>query len=331
MELPAALRQAVDAALAGIAMTDLAGAAQTLSERYRAGARDGALHVGTDLAARAYLATRLPATYAAMSAVCEAVAQMRPDFAPRSLLDLGAGPGTAMWAAAQLWPLSEAVMIERSAAIRALGRTLAAAAPVATTAWEDCDLADGLTGRAPSDLVVIGYVLNELDPAAADRLVDRSWGVTGDSLVVVEPGTPAGWRRILRARERLLAAGGHIVAPCPHAAACPLAEPDWCHFSRRVARSRLHRLAKNADVPWEDEKFSYLVVGRRPGASAGSRVLAPPKAASGRVTLKLCRNDGTAAERLVTRREGAIYKAARRLGWGDAMQPGDSPADPRLS
>lgn len=328
MELPSVLRQAVDAALANISANDLAQAAQMLSDRYRGEIRDGALHIGNDLSARAYLATRLPATYAAISAACDAVAQMRPDFAPRSLLDIGAGPGTAMWAAAQLWPLSDAVMIERSTAIRALGKTLAASAPVEKTAWEDINLADGLSGRAPRDLVVIGYVLNELEPDAADRLIDRSWGVTGDILVVVEPGTPAGWRRILRARDRLLAAGGTIVAPCPHAAVCPLREPDWCHFSRRVARSRIHRLAKKADVPWEDEKFSYLAVGRRPGAFIQGRVIAPPRAASGRVTLKLCRDDRTAAERLVTRREGAIYRTARRLDWGDAM-PGEKAADAR--
>jgi ribosomal protein RSM22 (predicted rRNA methylase) len=331
MELPAVLRQAVDEALANISANDLARAAQMLSDRYRAEIRDGGLHIGNDLAARAYLATRLPATYAAISAACDAVAQMRPDFAPRSLLDIGAGPGTAMWAAAQLWPLSDAVMIERSAAIRALGKTLAASAPVEKTAWEDIDLANGLSGREPRDLVVIGYVLNELEPAAADRLIDRSWDIAGDMLVIVEPGTPAGWRRILRARDRLLAAGASIIAPCPHAAACPLQEPDWCHFSRRVARSRMHRLAKQADVPWEDEKFSYLAVARRSGLFIEGRVIAPTRAASGRVTLKLCRNDGSAAERLVTRREGAIYKAARRLGWGDAMPAGNSPADARLS
>jgi ribosomal protein RSM22 (predicted rRNA methylase) len=69
---------------------------------------------------------------------------------------------------------------------------------------------------------------------------------------VVEPGTPKGWQRILAARSRLIENGDHTIAPCPHRDACPISVPDWCHFSRRVARSRIHRRAKDADVPWDD-------------------------------------------------------------------------------
>jgi ribosomal protein RSM22 (predicted rRNA methylase) len=319
MELPAELRQVVDAALAGVPLTDLAAAAQTLSNRYRGEVRDGALHISDDLAARAYLAMRLPATFAAISAVFGAVAEMRPDFAPRSLLDIGAGPGTAMWAAAQIWPVADALLIERSGTIRSLGEEFAASASPKSIVWKDVDLAGRLPDGDRRELVVIGYVLNELPPEAADRVVGAAWAATSDMLVIVEPGTPAGWRRILRVREQLLSGGGHVVAPCPHAGACPLTEPDWCHFSRKVSRTRVHRLVKDAEVPWEDEKYIYVAVSRRPGAAIQGRVIAPPKMASGRVTLKICRRDGTAAGRLFTRREGEAYKAARRLDWGDAL------------
>jgi ribosomal protein RSM22 (predicted rRNA methylase) len=47
--------------------------------------------------------------------------------------------------------------------------------------------------------------------------------------------------------------------------------------------------------------------------------IAPPHGASGRVTLKLCRPDGTAGERLISRRDGAVFKAARRADWGDTL------------
>lgn len=319
MELPPALRHAVDQALAHVAARDLAAAARALSDRYRGEVRDGAMHIAGDLAARAYLATRLPATYAAVSAAFEAVAQARPDFAPRAMLDIGAGPGTALWAAAQIWPVEDAVLIEKSGAIRAWGERLAAQAPVARVAWREADIAAGLSPGEARDLVVIAYVLNELAPQAADRLIAESWAATADTLVVVEPGTPAGWARILRARNMLLAIGARPLAPCPHSFRCPLSAPDWCHFSKRVARARAHRLAKGADVPWEDEKYSYLAVSRRPGLAAAARVIGSPKAASGRVRLKLCRRDGAMAETLLTRRDGEAYRIARRLGWGDAL------------
>ena len=188
-------------------------------------------------------------------------------------------------------------------------------------AWRSHDVATALPDLAPRDLVTLAYVLDELDPAARDPLVDRLWSLTADTLLIVEPGTPAGWQRILRARDRLIAAGAHLVAPCPHASPCPLAPPDWCHFCRRVARSRLHLRVKDADVPWEDEKFVYIAASRHAGAAPQARVIAHPRASKGLVSLKLCQRDGTAADKVVTRRDGDAFKAARRADWGDAFMP----------
>ena len=324
MELPAALRQGVETLLEGVPLPALRQAAHALSGRYRAETRDGRPHMGSDLAARAYLATRLPATYAAVRAALEAAAGARPDFSPKTLLDIGAGPGTMLWAAAEQWPgLDEATLLEASEPVRQVGMTLAAAGPVAQARWLAGDATLGLEAMAPAELVTVAYVLDELAPAARPKLVARLWALTGGMLVIVEPGTPAGWRRILAARAQLVEAGGHLAAPCPHRGPCPLAAPDWCHFSQRLARSRLHRLVKDADLPWEDEKFSYLAVSRRPaapGAAVPARVLAPPRAGSGKVELKLCRPDGSAAAQLFSRRDGEMFRAARRCGWGDTLE-----------
>ncbi|MDJ1158676.1 small ribosomal subunit Rsm22 family protein [Chelatococcus sp. SYSU_G07232] len=322
MELPVALRQAVDRALDGVPVAELARAAERLSRRYRAELRDGRFHIDDDLAARAYLATRLPATFAAIRASLDAVAAARPDFAPHSLLDVGSGPGSALWATAACWPgIDDALLVEGSPAIRAWGEKLAAAATPSRIAWQEADIAADLPELAPRDLVTLAYVLDELAPEARGRLVDALWSRTAGVFVIVEPGTPAGSARMLALRDRLIAAGAHLIAPCPHAAACPLPEQDWCHFSRRVARSRLHRLAKAAEVPWEDEKFAYVAVSRRPPSAPPSqaRILAPPRSGSGRIDLKLCTQDGRIEERRLTRREGEVFRTARRLGWGDAL------------
>jgi ribosomal protein RSM22 (predicted rRNA methylase) len=320
MILPALLRQGVEEALEGVALADLSRASERLSRRYRAELRDGRLHLSDDMAARAYLATRLPATYAAIRAAFGAVADMRPDFEPGTVLDVGSGPGSALWAAHDCWPgIREAMLVEGSPAIRAWGERLAARAPLARIEWRAADITDGLPDLAPRELVSLAYVLDELAPEARGALIDRLWSLTADTLVIVEPGTPAGWERILEARSRLLAAGAHLIAPCPHVGACPLSAPDWCHFSRRVARSRLHRQAKGGEVPWEDEKYVYLAVSRHPGRPADGRVIAPPRSASGQIGLKLCRPDGGAGERVLSRRDGAAFKTARRLDWGDAV------------
>jgi ribosomal protein RSM22 (predicted rRNA methylase) len=320
MELPAPLRQGVERMLENVPLATLKQAAKTLSDRYRAELRDGRLHMAEDLAVKAYLATRLPATYAAIRASLDALSDAKPDFQPMNLLDVGAGPGTVLWATTDLWPdLEQAVLLEASAPVRKVGEALAGNAITTQTKWLAGDATIDLADLKPADLVTCAYVLDEIVPASLPKLINRLWQLTGDTLLIVEPGTPAGWQRILAVRRQLIEAGAHVLAPCPHQAPCPLAQPDWCHFSRRVARSRLHRLAKDADVPWEDEKFIYVVASREVPTSSQARVLAPPKSGSGKVLLKLCQDDGTVAERLFTKRDGADFKLARRLDWGDRL------------
>ena len=321
MELPAALREAVNRALDGVPASDLAQAASALSQRYRAETHDGRYHVSSDLAARAYLATRLPATFAAVRAAMALAAEIRPAFSPAALLDVGAGPGTALWAAAECWPdIASADMLEGSPAMRNWGETLAREVHLPQVAWHGGEAATELSKQSPHDLVTLAYVLSELSPDSQDKLVEKLWARTGDSLLIVEPGTPAGWSRILRARDIIIREGAHIVAPCPHALACPLTAPDWCDFARRVTRSRIHRLAKGAEMSWEDEKYIYIAVSRHAGGGAAGAHRCAPAAGSGKVTLKLCQQDGSSTQRLVTRREGEDYKIARRLEWGDALR-----------
>lgn len=321
MELPPLLRQAVDRALSDVALTDLAAAATALSQRYRKEGREGPAYIASESDALAYLTTRLPATYAAARASLAAIAEARPNYAPTTMLDIGAGPGTALWAAADCWPdLADAALVEACPIFRACGERLAAGARLPRITWRTADVAHASIASAPHDLVTIAYVLNELPSETRPRVLQQAWQATADTLVVVEPGTPAGWQRILAARRQLIEAGAHVIAPCPHSQVCPLVPPDWCHFVERVARSRLHRRAKGAEVPWEDEKFSYIAVSRQPAPSANAaRVIARPRKASGRVTLKLCRPDGSAGEQLFSRRDGELYKRAFRCDWGSLL------------
>ncbi|HEY9056664.1 MAG TPA: small ribosomal subunit Rsm22 family protein [Aurantimonas sp.] len=321
MQLPAALRQALDARLDRHALDDLRSAGERLSGRYRAEIRDGRRHLDGEPAVLAYLAARMPATFAAIRASLEQIVLRRPDFAPETLLDIGAGPGTALWAANDAFDsLREATLVEASAPALGVGQGLAQEGMAVATRWVRGDATADLAERAPADLVTLAYVLDELPPEARGALVLRLWQLTQDVLVIVEPGTPAGWQRILAAREQLLAEGAQLLAPCPHADDCPVAAPDWCHFAQRVARSRTHRLAKRGTVPYEDEKFAYLAVARRPAVPLTARVLASPRSGSGKVQLKICTSDGQMREQMVTKREGEMFRTARRLDWGDAME-----------
>ncbi|WP_274706813.1 small ribosomal subunit Rsm22 family protein [Allorhizobium sonneratiae] len=295
-------------------------ASERLTRRYRGEVRDGHLHIDSELAALAYLAARLPATYAAARAAMEMVHNVHPDFQPKSLIDLGSGPGTALFAAADCWPsLNTATMIEASDAIRRIGEGLSSALSLESN-WQKGDVLRQLAPLPAADLVTLAYVLDELPLDAVEKTALKLWQLTREALILIEPGTPAGWQRIVAARQVLLEAGAHIIAPCPHHAACPIIPPDWCHFSRRVQRSRLHRQVKQGEVPYEDEKYIFIAMSRQPvPAAPPPRILAPVKLSSGLARLKLCRLDGTAGETTITRRDGSLFKAARRADWGDGL------------
>lgn len=333
MELPGGLQGAAEQAAQGVGLAELGRAAEVLSGRYRQEVQDGAWHVSGDLAARAYVVTRLPATFAAVSAAMQEVVARRPDFAPATLLDVGSGPGTALWAAAETWPtLRQAALLEGSPHMREWGQRLGRGLALRQE-WHAADvrmglLKTGLPGTGTFELVTLAYVLNELTVPQRQQLISELWACTAGTLLIVEPGTTAGWQRILEARSQLLTAGAALLAPCPHAEACPVALPDWCHFSQRVARSSLHRRGKGAELGYEDEKFIYLAASRLPdesenGEAVLGRVLTPPATRSGLVQLKLCTAGGTLEHRTYSKRDGAAYRQARKLEWGDALEAAD--------
>lgn len=320
-DLPPALRAAIDRELAGASRRDLAERTAATTAAYRAGRTSAAAIKGRD-DALAYALARLPATYAAVAAVLAEAQRMAPDFAPASLLDAGSGPGGGSWAAAEAWPsLARIAWLDASAPFLDLAARLAAEGPP-TLRHADTRRGDLTAGGFPrAELVLASYALAEIAPAAQAQVATSLWEACEGVLALVEPGTPAGYARILAARDGLIAAGARILAPCPHQAACPLTAPDWCHFSVRLSRSRDHRLAKGAEVNFEDEKFAYLLAARPHlvAETPSPRVLYRPKVGKPGIDLKLCTETGALEHRFVARRDKPAYARARRLDWGDAL------------
>ncbi|OYX83732.1 MAG: hypothetical protein B7Y75_05125 [Azorhizobium sp. 35-67-5] len=181
-----------------------------------------------------------------------------------------------------------------------------------------------IAGAPPSDLVIASYVINELDDGPRARLVASMWDKTEDVLLIVEPGTPAGFARIVATRAQLIAKGAHVIAPCPHDGACPMMPPDWCHFSQRLRRSRAHKHLKGAELPFEDERFSYVALSRTPAAEHPSRVLSQPAITKIAVTAKLCTTNGIKTA-VAPHRHKISYARSRKWNWGDAVA--DLPAE----
>ncbi|MER7717139.1 small ribosomal subunit Rsm22 family protein [Streptomyces flaveolus] len=270
----------------------------------------------------AYAAYRMPATFAAVRSALTAFADAVPGWAPASHVDVGGGTGAATWAVSDTWGGDRPVtVLDWAEPALALGKEIAATHPaLRDTRWQRTRIGAALTVES-TDLVTVSYVLNELTPADRAALVDAAAGAAR-AVVIVEAGTPDGYARVIEARTRLIAAGFHVAAPCPHSAACPIVPgTDWCHFAARVSRSSLHRQVKGGSLAYEDEKFSYVAATRLPVAPAPSRVVRRPQIRKGQVLLDLCETDEQLRRRTVTKRHGDLYKAARDADWGDPWPP----------
>jgi ribosomal protein RSM22 (predicted rRNA methylase) len=334
MQFPPALTLALEALLEGVPRKDLAAAAQKMSAGYRQG--ETSRPITTPLQATAYAVARMPATFAACAAVFARLAEVMPGFAPQSLLDVGAGTGAASWAAVTEWPkIASVIMLDRNPALAALARRLVG--PQAGSLANAEILAGDLGAEKRflnlengADLVVASYMLAELPQDQAASVARHLWQAACGALALIEPGTPDGFARIRSARAALIEAGAHVAVPCTHDRDCPLRsvgkadsgsvsasgkQNDWCHFSQRLARSRDHMLLKDATVPFEDERYSYVVVTREKVAH-GARILAPPLETKPGLAFKLCDETGLRAQ-FVASRDKDQYRRVRKRGWGD--------------
>ena len=320
MQLPIELRQAIEEEASRPSLELLQAASESLSRGYRAAAIPKARLISSENDRIAYLATRLPATYAAARRVAEEILARIPGLEIESLLDLGAGPGTASWACSELFErLKQMTLVERDADFIELGKRLARHSPQAALReahWRNLELS--LLDDCPRhDAVFLTYVAGEVSPASLSRIVGNAWASTEKVLAIVEPGTPAGFSRVLAARQELISLGAVIAAPCPHQADCPMSGSDWCHFSARVERTSLHRRTKHGTLPYEDEKYSYAVAARCEVARAPARVIRHPAKLKGHVRLDLCTVGGL-DKKTIARKNKEQYRAARKSEWGSA-------------
>ncbi|WP_424213994.1 small ribosomal subunit Rsm22 family protein [Streptomyces sp. BI20] len=327
------LRGALAGLLDGLPPKQAAAAVDRLIANYRGRTPTDApvLRDRSDVAA--YAAYRMPATFEAVRSALAGLADAVPGWAPASHVDVGGGTGAATWAVAATWDgPRETTVLDWAEPALALGRELAGASgdPVLSGAsWRRAVIGAELS-LPEVDLVTVSYVLGELTQRARAVVVAEA-ARAGGSVLVVEPGTPEGYLRIIEAREALLAAGLRIAAPCPHDGACPI-EPgkDWCHFSARVSRSSLHRQVKGGSLAHEDEKFAYVAATRLPVSPVSARITRRPQIRKGLVSLELCERPGadaaegagpTQVRATVTKRHGDLYKAARDAAWGDPWPP----------
>ena len=317
MEMPVVLKQALEELSAELNQTHVKKSATKISLRYRTEIKRGQDLIDGHTDSVAYALSRMPATFGAISTVMSQVAQI-PDFNPDTFTDVGSGTGSAVWSASDFFNFKKIVCLERNTNMLKTGKKLTGNGKdffSTTPEWTKFDL---LHDSLPcADLVCAAYVLNELDESERPNALLKLWNATQNILVLIEPATPESFKQVKEYRQTLIDNGAFITAPCSHQNEC---RNDWCHFGCRVARTKIHRMAKGGEAPYEDEKFCYLIACRQKHPSNTFRILRHPLIEKGKVTLSLCSADGI-IEKTLSKKDGAVYKAARKAKWGNSFIP----------
>eukprot|EP01025_Chloroclados_australasicus_P032825 TRINITY_DN3334_c2_g1_i1.p1 TRINITY_DN3334_c2_g1~~TRINITY_DN3334_c2_g1_i1.p1 ORF type:complete len:891 (-),score=127.73 TRINITY_DN3334_c2_g1_i1:769-3105(-) len=217
------------------------------------------------------------------------------------MLDFGCGPGTAIWAAQDVWGsyLQDVAAVDHADHMLTIGNNVQKRRAdqgqwIPNIRW--MMHLPGIsknsfypTMKKKYNLVVAAYVLGEItNKFERDWLVRALWSQCNDVMIIMEPGTPTGSQLVREYRAMILREeekrakkittnnvrkGVHIVAPCPHDGPCPmdLNKHWWCHFNQRFERTLVQRICKirpggGKPRDYQDERYSYVVLrrGERP-------------------------------------------------------------------
>ena len=316
MDIPKGLKDSINRLLSENKASNIIENAQTISNRYRKNDGKGKRLLTNESEAVSYVISRMPATYAAVYSVFK---QILANYNEKmtSLLDVGAGTGAGTWAVNEIENMSQITCLEREKSMSNIGKKLMKNTALDNVQWKSYDiLQDEIVEKA--DIVLTSYMINELSEQEREKAVLKLWQATDKLMVVIEPGTPEGFKNILNIRNLIKEQGGYIVAPCCCNDECPIKENDWCAFYARVARSSIHRQAKGGNLGYEDEKFSYIAFSKMPVEITGERILRHPQINSGFVKVKLCTADGI-QEKTYSKKDGEIYKKIKKLDAGEKI------------
>ena len=189
MNLPSRLAEAIQQEIENVDRAALTRAAAQLTAQYKSG-QFSSPAIRTEAQRAAYLTVRVPATFAADLHVFSEIRRLAPEAELQSMLDLGAGPGTAVLAANEMFSsVMQVTLVEMDSNMIAVGKRMAeksSCSILRNATWLQRDITQG-TACGPHDLVAISYALGELPAVAISRTVLQAWENTESFLVLVEP------------------------------------------------------------------------------------------------------------------------------------------------
>jgi ribosomal protein RSM22 (predicted rRNA methylase) len=307
--------------------------ATNLSLKYRTNRnRQGAHFIKSYEDALGYLALRAPSTYSQIYGALNSIKELNGSWSPQSILDIGSGPGTALWAAKEIFPsIQNAVAIEKEDHFISLGQSILSPVSEISVGWKRNDFSSSLP-RLDSkfDLVIVANVLNEMDANTMNRTIAYAFAQSKGVVLIVEPGTPQGYETIKEAAHKIKSSEYKLIAPYIKNV---FIDSDEVNFVQRIKRTDSQKRIKQHQrknsgtekekmLPasdWEETKYYYLAYSNHDSEiMAEGRLLETPVIYKPYIQLKILQEDGITIQRILkTNKEN--FKSAKKLRWGDII------------
>lgn len=238
----------------------------------------------------------------------------------KTVLDIGSGTGSCLWAIDNFVKNTEVIALEKEPEMIKFAKQLNKNLSCAASYVQASVLSDEVKKLNSCDLVIESFMLNELSDIDRVKAVDFMLSKAKDYVIMIEPGTPKSYERMMIVREYVLSKGFNLVLPCMHSNECGL-QNDYCNFSVRVSRTKTNRQIKGGTLNYEDEKYFYLVFRKenKREKNYSGVVLRKPIYRKGCVDLKLCLEDGCIKNKTITKSQKENYKKAKDLKHGDVV------------
>lgn len=327
--LPQPIEKAIEQLLTQEESTSWVSAAEKLHQRYL-DREQGESYIQSEADALAYVALRFPATYAQIIGTFHAVREAIPSWQPKTVLDIGSGPGTGVFAAQSMWPnIESAKCIDANRNLLNLGERIVDTAEIPVDVhWYRDNIRKKLEGTGSYDLVLFANVLNEFSAKEIERHLDAAYQLCTGVMVIVEPGTSYG-NAVIEQSAKHFAATKSLVAPYIEGNFVPSTD-YWIHFSQRFIRPefqrRLRQHMRSSSLmasDWENTKYSYVAISKIPSAmQAWGRSIGPVKKQKGYIEVPVLIKDEIVHIK-VMKRNKSKYTFAKDLQWGELINNSD--------
>lgn len=307
MILPSDVQEKVNELFVGLNKKILSSGREQLTNKYKSGQAINKSAIESKQDGIVYAISRMPATYSVIFSLLSDLIEQGKIENVSSIFDIGSGTGAGFFACREIFENAEISLFEREKNMIDIFDRFETGKKVNLFDF----MRDEISSKA--DLVMTNYVFSELSEEGRRVALNKMLDCSNRYVLIVDTGTPRTYENFMKLKKLVIEMGYKISAPC-NSDKCGL-KNDYCQFYARVERSGLLKLAKNGDLPYEDEKYFYLLIDKKAENIKNldeKRVIRRPLLKTNFIELKLCTSDGV-IETTITKKDKASYQRAKKV------------------